>query len=313
LTKSYFNVGLEEEERTNRGSHGSETIGWMSISQGTTNDDGTIFESKLIGRVRHTNRQVSYVTKFATPPFLFTKIITYRGRDSANTRIVNNTTNGFIARIVEDTSRDREIRHTYENISYLAIGVPPPPPEPKNLADILEYGSTPISSNWKTIQLAKSFTSPIVIVSDPTFNNSDSAVVRIQNITSTSFECRLQETSNLDGIHPNETISYLVGEEGSWNVENSLVQFGKRTTNQMVLRGSVRIPFPTAYSNTPVLLTQVQTTNDSAFVGTRIRALTKSYFNVGLEEEERTNRGSHGSETIGWMSTTKGHFYQSRN
>ena len=306
ITNSYFLMGLEEEEKYNRGTHGTEKIGWMSLTQGIANDNGTIFETKIVDKVRHQNRSVTYTTSFLSPPILFTKLISYKGRDSANTRVISNSTTGFVAKVHEDKSKDREIRHVYENISYLVIGTPLPPPEPKSWRDVTEQGSISLSTKWKTISLLNNFTNPIVIMSDPTQNNNDSVVVRIRNISPSSFECRLQETSNLDGNHPNETISYIVGEEGTWNIENNMVEFGKISTNKMILRGSVKVTYSTPYSSIPSIFTQVQTFNDSSFVGTRTKSLTNSSFLVGLEEEERYNRGSHGTETIGWMSIQQG-------
>jgi hypothetical protein len=217
-------------------------------------------------------------------------------------------------RIVEDKTKDTETNHTIETICYVAIGnsestptpTPEPTPEPTPTSFQYEYGSTLLNHNWKTISLQNTYTNPVVITSDSTLNSSDSVVVRIRNITSTSFQCRLQETSNLNGLHPDETISYIVGESGYWNVGGSSIQFGSINTNQMIQRGQISIVYPVSYSSTPSVLTQVQTYNDVAFVSTRIKTITNSYFTVGLEEEERTNGGSHGIETIGWMSITSG-------
>ena len=121
ITSSYFTIGLEEQESTNRGSHGAETIGWMSINQGTTTDNGRIFESSLVSGVTHQNRTISYQNTFSSPPFLFTKLVSYGGPDPATTRVIGNSNTQAIVRIVEDKSSDQETNHNAETVCYLAI------------------------------------------------------------------------------------------------------------------------------------------------------------------------------------------------
>ena len=121
ITSFNFSTGLEEQESTNRGAHGVETIGWMAINQGTTTDNGRIFESSLVSGVTHQNRTISYQNTFSSPPFLFTKLVSYGGPDPATTRVIGNSNTQAIVRIVEDKSSDQETNHNAETVCYLAI------------------------------------------------------------------------------------------------------------------------------------------------------------------------------------------------
>ena len=243
---------------------------------------------------------------------------TIDGADGYDTVIINNNRSNVSITVNDQentiTLSDNSNTITLKNCEKIIFNdqevivsslTPEPTPEPTPNVPY-EVGTILLNNNWKTVSLQNTYTNPIVITSDATLNSADAVVVRIRNVTSTSFQCRLQETSNLNGVHPNETISYLVGEKGSWSIGNSTIQFGSVTTNQMIKRGNVSVVFPNVYSSIPSILTQVQTYNDASFVSTRIRQITNSYFTTGLEEQESTNGGSHGVETIGWMSINQG-------
>ena len=54
-------------------------------------------------------------------PCLITKLSSFRGGDTSNTRIISSGKSSFKVRIREEQSRDREMWHTGETVSYLAI------------------------------------------------------------------------------------------------------------------------------------------------------------------------------------------------
>ena len=84
-----------------------------------------------------------------------------------------------------------------------------------------EYGTiTNLNHDWQTITLNQNYINPVVIVSDPTFNGTDPATVRLDNVTENSFELRIQEVNYLDDIHTVETVSYLVVEAGDWELSD---------------------------------------------------------------------------------------------
>jgi len=66
---------------------------------------------------------------------------------------------------------------------------------PTNFPKVLqaEYGSLSLTEDWQTVTLTKTYTDPVVIVSDPSNNDSDSVTTRIRSVTSTSFQIKIDE------------------------------------------------------------------------------------------------------------------------
>ncbi|MEO1127711.1 MAG: G8 domain-containing protein, partial [Cyanobacteria bacterium J06639_16] len=91
--------------------------------------------------------------------------------------------------------------------------------QPQPAGDAIgEYGKLNLNHDWQTIALDDTYSNPVVIVSDPTFNGSDPAAIRLRNITDNTFQVRLQEPKYKDDSHTNESVSYLVMEAGDWEL-----------------------------------------------------------------------------------------------
>lgn len=175
--------------------------------------------------------------------------------------------------------------------------------------DILEYGRININHRWFKVNLNKTFIRPVIIASEPTFRGKQSAGVRIRNIQSNSFQIRLQEPRYLDGRHTNETITYIVGEAGNWKINDDLcIKIGSINTNKLSSRGFVNVFFDASFNEIPNVLTSTQTYNGGDWVITRTRNISKTAFQVCMQEVERKNRGRHVTEKIGFMGISKGNF-----
>ena len=86
-------------------------------------------------------------------------------------------------------------------------------------ADInpMETGVVIVSSDHITVNLDNTYINPVVICSIQ-YNNNDLPVVpRVSNVTSTSFQVRLQNPSSNTVMA--ERVSYLVVEEGAWIID----------------------------------------------------------------------------------------------
>ena len=66
------------------------------------------------------------------------------------------------------------------------------------------------------------------------------------------------------------------------------------------------VRFQAVFSSTPVVLSQVQTHNDSHWVNTRQQNVTSNGFQVALEEEEARTTAHASRETIGWLAIEPG-------
>ena len=78
------------------------------------------------------------------------------------------------------------------------------------------------------------------------------------------------------------------------------------TTDKLTSAGFETISFDNSFSNTPSLLTQVQTYNEEDWVTTRTDSITGQSFEVSMQEEESLNGGAHPTETIGWFAIDSG-------
>lgn len=171
------------------------------------------------------------------------------------------------------------------------------------LKNIGEYGQVSINHEWETIELDQSYSNPVVIASDPTYNGSDPATVRIKNVENNSFELRLQEPKSEDGKHPfEEDVSYVVIEEGDWKLaDDTRLSVGNYNSGKLTSQGFETVDL-TGFDNKPTVLSQVQTYNGGDWVTTRTKNQTASDFKLAMQEEEARNGGGHYEENIGWLA-----------
>ena len=181
---------------------------------------------------------------------------------------------------------------------------------PVSSSVIAEFGSiVDLAHETQTITLDQTFTNPVAFVQPLSFNGSQPATVRLDNITGNSFDVRIQEPNYLDGIHIPEQVSYFVFEAGSWQLENgALLEVGTIESSGLVNGGASfdTVDFDASFASTPAIFSQVQTDNDADFVRTRQRNSSITGFAVGMEEEEANKNSGHGSETVGWMAIETG-------
>ncbi|MEO0867911.1 MAG: glycoside hydrolase family 9 protein [Cyanobacteria bacterium J06642_11] len=184
--------------------------------------------------------------------------------------------------------------------------VPAPTPEPVEDNVIGEYGAARLKHNWQTISLENNYINPVVIVSDPTFQDADPATFRLRNITDNSFQLKLQEPNYRDGKHAKESVSYIVMEAGDWTLaDGTRISAGLHTTNRLTSKGFDTIDLQ-SFDATPTILSQVQTVNEDDWVVTRTRKQSKASFQVAMQEEEALNPGTHNAETLGWLAIDAG-------
>ena len=117
-----FQLTMQEEEKLNSGSHNREKIGWLAIDSGAATDGITGLQAATTGMAyTRLPKAVSYSSDFSSAPSLLAKLDSFRGPDPANLRISNTSASGFTARVQEEQSRDSEMNHGRESLSYLAL------------------------------------------------------------------------------------------------------------------------------------------------------------------------------------------------
>jgi len=176
--------------------------------------------------------------------------------------------------------------------------------EPIRAHPIGEVGVINVSSTWTTVNLRNNYTTPIIVARPASYNEPNSTVTRIRNVGTNSFEIRLQEAPDLDGVHGNETVYYIVVEKGvHYFADGTKIEAGDVVTIQEEPNGGFQsVSFSTSFTD-PIVISQVMSYNNASFVKTRERNVGSSGFEVTLEEfESEQTPGSHGSEKIGWIA-----------
>ncbi|MFK8186436.1 MAG: SdrD B-like domain-containing protein [Phormidesmis sp.] len=156
----------------------------------------------------------------------------------------------------------------------------------------------------KTITLQKTYINPVVMVQPASSQEIDPVAVRLSNISGNQFTVALQEPSNLDGIHTTESLTYMVLEAGTWSLANgSKLEVGTFRQRDLIFQGSSEtISFNHDFSETPVVLSQIQTSNGRDFVRTRQHSATDKSVQIGMEEQENLRSSGHAEETIGYIA-----------
>ena len=118
-------------------------------------------------------------------------------------------------------------------------------------------------------------------------------------MTGTGFEFKLEEWDYLDGVHAVETVSYLVIESGTHTL-NSGARVTAKTLDG-VDHDWKSVSFGSAFATTPVVLAQASSYNGASAVTPRLQSVTKSGFQLSLQEEE-ANDGWHAEETVSYVA-----------
>ncbi|MGK7957004.1 MAG: Calx-beta domain-containing protein, partial [Crocosphaera sp.] len=178
---------------------------------------------------------------------------------------------------------------------------------------IAEIGQiTNLNHTSQTILLDHNFINPVIFAQPLSRNGADPSTIRITDIQNNSFSVQLQETTLINrkshgGTHTTESFSFLVVEQGIWELsDGSIMEVGNVKTDAITTSNWEDINFNHDFSDTPVVLTQVQTNNDTTFVRTRQNNTTTNGFEVALEEEEAYKSSGHGSENIAWLAISPG-------
>lgn len=181
-------------------------------------------------------------------------------------------------------------------------------PQFNESVNIGEFGKVSnFNHNSQTIEFENSYANPVVFALPLSRSGSDPSIVRITELQNDSFTAYLQEAEYKDGQHTNESFSYLVVESGTWELEDgTLLEVGTEDTNLLTTDGWSELDFNVDFTDTPVILSQVQTDNDPQFVRTRQTQASVDGFSLSMEEEEALKNSGHATETVGWLAIESG-------
>ena len=166
----------------------------------------------------------------------------------------------------------------------------------------IEAGELAVSSQWTRVSFDSAFTSPIVVVSPPSYANSEPCVVRIRNINQTGFDIRLYEWNYQDGVHPAETVHYLVLEKGRTTLpDGSQVEAGSFTGTTSFQN----VMFTKGFTQTPVMMATVASVNEADTISGRLRNIGTTGFSYYFREQEK-NTNTHANELVHYVAWEPG-------
>lgn len=166
----------------------------------------------------------------------------------------------------------------------------------------IEMGEAPVTGEWGRVTFATPFQNPVVIAGPAGFNDHDPGVIRLCNVDATGFEIKIAEWDYQDGIHPEETVSYLVMEKGRTTLpDGSIIEAGTFTgapTNQ-------NIKYSAPFNKVPVVITTVSSDNESDTISGRLSKITTSSFAYYFKEQEK-NKNVHAKEIVNFIAWEPG-------
>ncbi len=127
----------------------------------------------------------------------------------------------------------------------------------------LEGGTVTAGGLAITVNLSNSYVSPVVVCSQQYNNNTEPTVPRVSNVTSTSFDVRLDNPSG--GAVSAENINYFVVEEGTWTIDGVNIEaqtYVSTVTDENNSWVGQSQSYGQSYTN-PVVFGQVMTENDA--------------------------------------------------
>lgn len=175
----------------------------------------------------------------------------------------------------------------------------------QNQQAIGESNSISVDHLWKTVTLTQSYNDPVVIAGTPSYEGTDPSTVRIRNVTSNSFEIRIDEWEYLNPIHASEVVSYMVIEAGQYTLDDGTIFVAGNRSGQDHNVQTYSLGSAFAGLETPLVFANVVTEFDPAAVTTRVNMVSNTEFEVSLQEEEAAD-GIHGAETISFFAVESG-------
>ena len=166
----------------------------------------------------------------------------------------------------------------------------------------IEVGEVLVTSNWVRVPFSSVFQSPIVVAGPPRFSNSEPCVVRVRNVDKNGFDIRLTEWNYQDGVHPAETVDYIVLEKGrTVLVDGVTVEAGSFTGTT----SSKPVVFSGAFVRSPVVLTTIASMNETDTLSGRIKNIGPASFDYFFREQEK-NANIHANEAVNYIAWEPG-------
>jgi len=241
--------------------------------------------------VNFTNTYTSPIVVMGPPSF--------NGADPEVMRVKNVGSASF--QYQQDEWDYRDGGHTTEDIGYMVA-------EEGNSTIgglAIEAGSiSGVNDGFTLVSFNQGFsTTPVVVAQVVTVNEGSAVTTRIQNVSTTGFEIKLQE-EEAGGSHANETVHYIAIEKGSGS-EGGIDVLVDNTGNS-VTEAWFAESFSTSITS-PVFIAEMQTYDGGDPCAIRMKSLSSTGVQVFAEEEASADTEiGHTSEDVGYIVIESG-------
>ncbi len=280
-----------EEERSldNEVFHAMESVGWAAFMVAPFMEVGEV-------TVDHTWQWVPFERDFIDP-IVIANPPSFNNSDPAVVRIDGITSEGFWIRIQEWDYLDGY--HAFETVGFLAVerGRHQLPSGEWIEADRLNASGRAI---WDRVGFAEAFESvPVVLTSVASVNVPNAVTTRLNRISITTFDVRLQQQEATANAHGAETVTYIAWEPSAGTVDGLRFKVG-RTAN-VVNHTRYALHFDAAFADMPVFLADMQSFRGGETAALRATNLSPVGVEVWAEEERSLDQEvNHALESVGW-------------
>ncbi|MEM9478200.1 MAG: DUF1800 family protein [Verrucomicrobiota bacterium] len=310
ISGASFQVRINDEEASTTAPAG-EDVGYVAVQEGSGWIDGQPLLVSRTGDVVASNDADDngfidpFVQSFPeTYPnaVLLGAIQTTDGGDVCALRYSDLGSTQVSLYVEEEESADPEVGHTSEDIGFVLLGERRGPSEAKIEVGALVEAQTN-GTTWYTVNLQNTYTNPVVVLGPVSQQGADPSVLRVRNVTSTSFEWQLDEWDYKDpGGHVETTQHYMVMEAGIYEIGGLRWEAGIATGITNVIS---TVNLTDAQPVPPVIQAQVTTVNEGSAVSPRLRGITNSSFRIGLDEEQ-LGPDDHAAEDVHYIAMQPG-------
>ncbi len=250
--------------------------------------------------VNHNWKTVSLSRAYANP-VVIAGPATRNGGDPLTVRVRNVTGSSFEIALDEWDYLDG--RHSFETVGFFVVEA-----GRHTLPDgtVIEAGSVTLDTRWALINFRDLYAGIPVMFGQTTSVNDPAAVTtRIQNITNSGFQLRLQEEQAATPQHAGESVGWLAISPGMGN-QNGL-DYEAFTTAVVVTQRDYNIDYQNSFGDTPVFLANMQTTIGGDPATVRLRTISNVRATVFLEEERSFDfETAHNPEQVGYIAMERG-------
>ncbi len=201
-----FQQNLQEWDYLD-GAHVNETMGFIALDDGPQNVGSLTAEAGTVN-INHNWTTVSFNQSFGSAPVVVATVGTFAGGQAVTTRIRDIGTGSFQVRLQEEEGNDGT--HAVERVDWIAI-VPGTTTFAGTKVAVGRTGNS-VTNNFATINFGTSVAEPVMVAAMQTFDGSDPAYIRHQDLTSTSMQVLVEEEMSGDAeiAHTTEVIGWIV-------------------------------------------------------------------------------------------------------